>query len=108
VKKSRLCQILYFVTATILIVPMSFGGDVLANTADAEVPGDSTFFSTVYVEESDTLNTDSQGDLWASCWSDDDYLYAANGDGDGFTIIPPNTPNVPAGPMNHPDRYSSE
>ncbi len=74
---------------------MSFGGDVLANTADAEVPGDSTFFSTVYVEESDTLNTDSQGDLWASCWSDDDYLYAANGDGDGFTIIPPNTPNVP-------------
>ena len=94
-KKRRLCQILYFVTATILIVPMSFGGDVLANTADAEVPGDSTFFSTVYVEESDTLNTDSQGDLWASCWSDDDYLYAANGDGDGFTIIPPNTPNVP-------------
>lgn len=26
----------------------------------------------------------SDGDLWPSCWSDDDYLYAANGDGSGF------------------------
>lgn len=26
----------------------------------------------------------SDGDLWPSCWSDDDELYAANGDGAGF------------------------
>ncbi|NYE18371.1 DUF4185 domain-containing protein [Microbacterium immunditiarum] len=26
----------------------------------------------------------SDGDLWPSCWSDDDALYAANGDGAGF------------------------
>ncbi len=26
----------------------------------------------------------SDGDLWPSCWSDDDALYAANGDGSGF------------------------
>lgn len=26
----------------------------------------------------------SDGDLWPSCWSDDDALYSANGDGSGF------------------------
>lgn len=50
------------------------------------VPPESTFFSTVYVEESSTYNTDSDGDLWPVAWSDDDYLYGANGDGKGFAL----------------------
>jgi hypothetical protein len=44
----------------------------------------STFFSTAYIEECDTYNTVSDGDLWASAWADDDNLYSANGDGKGF------------------------
>ncbi|SFB11848.1 hypothetical protein SAMN04488072_107128 [Lentibacillus halodurans] len=62
---------------------------------ESHIPENSTFFSTAYIEESDSYNTESQGDLWASCWSDDDNLYAANGDGDGFTVNPPNEPNIP-------------
>ena len=45
---------------------------------------DSTFFSTVSVEESASVPTDSGGDLWPACWADDDQLYTANGDGRGF------------------------
>jgi hypothetical protein len=42
------------------------------------------FFSTVAIEESDSVNVTSDGDLWANCWADDDALYVANGDGQGF------------------------
>ncbi len=42
------------------------------------------FFSTVAIEESDSVNVTSNGDLWANCWADDDSLYLANGDGEGF------------------------
>ncbi|WP_434389745.1 hypothetical protein [Melittangium boletus] len=57
--------------------------------AGAVVPPDSTFFSTVHVESAASLNTSSDGDLWPSCWSDDGYLYAGNGDGRGFSLIEP-------------------
>ncbi|HET7081632.1 MAG TPA: DUF4185 domain-containing protein [Chloroflexia bacterium] len=50
------------------------------------VPAESTFFSTAAVEETSTYNTDSDGDLWPVAWSDDDYLYGANGDGKGFDL----------------------
>ncbi|MGI8587388.1 MAG: DUF4185 domain-containing protein [Chloroflexia bacterium] len=50
------------------------------------VPAESSFFSTAYVEETSTYNTDSDGDLWPAAWSDDNYLYAANGDGKGFDL----------------------
>jgi hypothetical protein len=80
-----------------LVVSFSVSGIPPIDHAEAEGPEKSTFFSTSYIEESDSLNTESQGDLWASCWSDDDYLYAANGDGDGFTVTPPNTVNTPPG-----------
>jgi hypothetical protein len=36
------------------------------------------------VEDAVTAVGVSDGDLWPSCWSDDDALYAANGDGAGF------------------------
>ena len=48
-------------------------------------PG-STFFSTSFLAYSATLNVaGSDGDLWPSTWADDDNLYVANGDGQGFS-----------------------
>jgi hypothetical protein len=46
---------------------------------------DSTFFSTAFTEYYGTLATSSDGDLWPSCWADDDNMYAADGDGTGFS-----------------------
>jgi hypothetical protein len=42
------------------------------------------FVGTAYIEDHATLNLPSDGDLWPSCWSNDDALYAANGDGKAF------------------------
>ncbi|MDL9977739.1 DUF4185 domain-containing protein [Microbacterium sp. ASV49] len=36
------------------------------------------------VADANTAVGVSDGDLWPSCWADDDALYAANGDGSGF------------------------
>lgn len=48
-------------------------------------PG-STFFSTANVAYSATLNIlASDGDLWPTTWADDGSMYAANGDGLGFS-----------------------
>ncbi|HEY0828148.1 MAG TPA: hypothetical protein VGE40_08635 [Bacilli bacterium] len=57
---------------------------LLVGQAYAVVPAESTFFATTFVEEGDKYNTKSDGDLWPSAWSTDDYLYIANGDGKGF------------------------
>ena len=44
-----------------------------------------TFFSTVAEEAYSTYQmTTGNGDLWPSCWADDDTLYSANGDGTGL------------------------
>jgi hypothetical protein len=40
-----------------------------------------------WIEESTTYRTLSDGDLWPTCWADDDNLYAANGDGRGFNFL---------------------
>ncbi|TLS49522.1 DUF4185 domain-containing protein [Paenibacillus antri] len=48
------------------------------------IPEESTFFSTVWVDETTRTFSDSNGDLWPAAWSDDDRLYAAMGDGRGF------------------------
>jgi hypothetical protein len=48
------------------------------------VPHD--FFSTVYVEDRGSVPRIGNGDLWPSCWSDDDALYTAAGDGVGFGV----------------------
>jgi hypothetical protein len=47
------------------------------------------FFSTAFVEYSDSYDTNSDGDLWPSCWADDDYLCTANGDGRGSGLDQP-------------------
>jgi hypothetical protein len=48
----------------------------------------SRMFATVSIPYTEQLNTASDGDLWPSCWADDDQLYAANGDGRGFSGEP--------------------
>ncbi|MBF8186130.1 DUF4185 domain-containing protein [Nonomuraea sp. K274] len=58
--------------------------------ADPASPPDSTFLSTIRIEERSTVKSPSGGDLWPSCWSDDDNLYSAHGDGRGFAA-PPST-----------------
>lgn len=55
---------------------------------DGVVDPTSRFFSTAFVQSSYTVTTDSDGDLWPSCWADDGHVYAANGDGKGFGPAP--------------------
>jgi hypothetical protein len=46
------------------------------------------FFSTVTVHDRASIPPIGNGDLWPSCWSDDDALYSAAGDGWGFDVGP--------------------
>ncbi|QIS04198.1 DUF4185 domain-containing protein [Nocardia brasiliensis] len=48
----------------------------------------STFFATAMVGSALEVDSDSDGDLWVTCWSDDDNLYSVNGDGSGFADGP--------------------
>ncbi|MDG3010240.1 DUF4185 domain-containing protein [Rhodococcus sp. D2-41] len=50
---------------------------------------DSAFFATAAVEYAAGCWALSTGDLWPSCWADDDQIYAANGDGMGFGLMRP-------------------
>lgn len=45
----------------------------------------STFFATVSLPYAAEVSTASDGDLWPSAWAGDGELYAANGDGRGFS-----------------------
>jgi hypothetical protein len=58
-----------------------------AKPAYATSPPESTFFSTAGTEQFSSVSTNSNGDLWANCWSNDDNVYAANGDGPGFGSV---------------------
>ncbi|MCC7449431.1 MAG: DUF4185 domain-containing protein [Anaerolineae bacterium] len=53
----------------------------------ASSPGLSTFFARAAVDDKAAYRWLSDGDLWPSCWSDDDNLYTANGDGKGFNLF---------------------
>lgn len=61
-----------------------------AAPASAQQPtgAESTFFSTAFTQYHDEVDTPSDGDLWPSCWGQDGHLYAANGDGRGFSAEP--------------------
>ena len=61
-----------------------------AGTERPDRPGaePSTTFATFAIEENASIVVPSVGDLWPSCWGDDDELYAANGDGRGFGPAP--------------------
>ncbi|MFG2056375.1 carbohydrate binding domain-containing protein [Micromonospora sp. NPDC048930] len=71
-----------------LNVPASGVAAVKPEAVSAAAPT-STFFSTARIEEAQSAPSDSDGDLWPSCWADDDNLYAANGDGKGFSLDQP-------------------
>jgi hypothetical protein len=59
----------------------------LLPSCPAQTPPESNFFSTIAEERFSTYQMTGNGDLWPSCWADDDNLYAANGDGKGFGAV---------------------
>lgn len=76
----------------------------LADAKTADTPEQSTFFATVCVDEVSRCITHSDGDLWPSAWSDDDWLYCANGDGKGFDLTAPWSDIVVNRVSGHPER----
>ena len=52
---------------------------------DAASPERSRFFANGVEEPYSSYQMRGDGDLWPSCWADDDNLYTANGDGSAFT-----------------------
>jgi hypothetical protein len=48
-------------------------------------PAPSAFFASGTEEPFSSYQMHGDGDLWPSCWADDDNLYTANGDGSAFT-----------------------
>ncbi|WP_147404173.1 DUF4185 domain-containing protein [Nocardia panacis] len=59
-------------------------GEIASNGSAFERAQPSTFFGTASVACAAAIDSDSAGDLWPTCWADDDNLYTANGDGRGF------------------------
>ncbi|MDP9039425.1 MAG: DUF4185 domain-containing protein [Acidobacteriota bacterium] len=51
-------------------------------------PSPSQFFAAGTEEPYSTYQMPGDGDLWPTCWADDDNLYTANGDGSAFTGAP--------------------
>ncbi len=70
---------LALLTVTILIL-LALGGNVTSAQSS------NTFFASAQIDNAQTIVSQSNGDLWPSCWADDDNLYAANGDGKGFDL----------------------
>ena len=70
--------------------------DAAAIGADLGPPSSGPFFASAAEEQTATITLagKSEGDLWPSCWSDDDNLYAANGDGRAFDVATNPTPNA--------------
>lgn len=71
--------------ALLAVLPLVFGSAALLDHSAAEVVADSTSIGTAQVE-SKGMPSQSDGDLWPSCWAGNDKLYAANGDGKGFSL----------------------
>lgn len=79
-------------TATILsaalVVTSGASGAVVTAAAPPSSPGSSPI-ATASIESHGTVPTRSDGDLWPSCWAANGNLYAANGDGKGFSLDGP-------------------
>lgn len=77
---------LKLVGAALLALSLTGAATAYADSgAAAGNPDDSTFVGTAQIEAKESVSTDSDGDLWANCWADNNKLYAANGDGKGFS-----------------------
>src|SRR5206468_4723973 len=71
-------RIIKFLTSIALLAVLIYRGN-------AQAPAETTFFSTAVEEAYSTLQIPGgDGDLWPSCWADDDNLYTASGDGAAF------------------------
>ncbi|MGW6200510.1 DUF4185 domain-containing protein [Kribbella sp. NPDC055110] len=72
--------------ALLALLPLVFGTATLLTQSSATPPAVSTTaIGTAQVESKGTPSK-SDGDLWPSCWAGNDKLYAANGDGKGFSV----------------------
>ncbi|MFG1620344.1 DUF4185 domain-containing protein [Kribbella sp. NPDC049227] len=73
--------------ALLAVLPLVFGtATLLTQSSDSPpVAATSTTVGTAQVESKGTPSP-SDGDLWPSCWAGNDKLYAANGDGKGFSL----------------------
>src|SRR5258708_13751007 len=70
----------------LIVLYMSLLGPA-GNRASAQSP--TTPFVTTDVADTQAIITATTGDLWPSCWADDDNLNATNGDGKGFNLKEP-------------------
>jgi len=69
----------------LVVVPFTLVSLISALCVLAQTPQQTTFFSTAAEEAYSTVQiAGGDGDLWPSCWADDDNLYTANGDGSAF------------------------
>jgi len=80
----RRAALLLLLTYVVLVSPLL---PAFVPVVHASSPGRSTFFSQAAVDDKATYRWLSDGDLWPSCWADDDNLYTANGDGKGFNLF---------------------
>ncbi|GAB2671990.1 DUF4185 domain-containing protein [Kribbella swartbergensis] len=74
--------------ALLAVLPLVFGSAALAidsGRQPAAPVAPSNYIGTAEVE-SKGMPSQSDGDLWPSCWAGNDKLYAANGDGKGFSL----------------------
>ena len=76
--------------ALLAVLPLFFGSAVLLTQSSgpstpASATTASTFVGTATVETKG-MPSKSDGDLWPSCWAGNGDLYAANGDGKGFSL----------------------
>ncbi len=78
-KLSRLFQ-----NTTFLLASIASLSSAVCKAQTITPPG-STFFSTYAEERFSTYQMKGNGDLWPTCWAEDDNVYTANGDGTGFT-----------------------
>lgn len=59
-------------------------GEASCAAGDSPARQSGGFFGTAFTDYASTISTSSTGDLWPTCWADDDFVYTANGDGQGF------------------------
>ncbi len=57
-----------------------------AKPRTAELAEPSDWIGTAEIESAERYGSTADGDLWPSCWADDDNLYSAWGDGKGFDL----------------------
>ncbi|MGP3918084.1 hypothetical protein [Nonomuraea sp. 10N515B] len=75
--------------ALLVAAAMTVAGAAPETAGAATSPPPSTFFSTVQVGSAASVGAPAvgdnrnHGDLWPNCWSDDDNVYTAYGDGIG-------------------------